>query len=281
MLCSNRRTSLPAKISDRVNDMRPSAMPCPVTAASISAFVSVKEVACDVAIKLQAGRPEPCAPREVAIDQQRLRQHRRGILRQTAVVEAGAAHRKAFFIEKLDGPQPLPIARSEPDCDVDAIRFEIGERLAGLDVQIDAGKPGRETRKARNQPAGCHHRQQAYGDVRLRPARPEAAECRIQFGEGAFDAGLQSQGARGWHHPVALPLEKREAQLFFQLPYPLADGAVRHVQFARCFGVAAVAASHLEHPQGFQRRQRCHSSIVRNANRPCQILSFDPRLVRE
>ena len=56
------------------------------------------------------------------------------------------------------------------------------------------------------------------------------------------------------HHPVALPLEKREAQFFFQLPDALAHGAVRHVQFARRLGVAAVAAGHLEHPQGFQRR---------------------------
>src|SRR5258705_3082036 len=30
-------------MSDRATDRRPSAMPCPVTAASISAFVSVKE----------------------------------------------------------------------------------------------------------------------------------------------------------------------------------------------------------------------------------------------
>jgi hypothetical protein len=70
----------------------------------------------------------------------------------------------------------------------------------------------------------------------------------------AFDTCLQSESARGGYHSVALPLEERKAELFFQLSYALADGAVRHVQFARCFGIAAVAAGHLEHPQSFQRR---------------------------
>ncbi len=68
------------------------------------------------------------------------------------------------------------------------------------------------------------------------------------------DACVQSKSARRGHHAVALPLEKCEAQIFFQLSDALAHGAVRHVQFARRFGVAAVAASHLEHPQGLQRR---------------------------
>src|SRR6266403_3832488 len=112
-----------------------------------------------------------------------------------AVVEAGAAHRKELFTEKLEGPESFPIARPEPDCDVDAVRFEIGQRLTGLDVQIDAGKPGLETRKARHEPAGSHDGQQAYGDFCIGPAGLDAAECCTQFRETAFDACLQSKPA--------------------------------------------------------------------------------------
>src|SRR5258706_11930029 len=112
-----------------------------------------------------------------------------------AVVEAGAAHRKELFTEKLEGPESFPITRPEPDCDVDAVRLEIGQRLTGLDVQIDARKPGLEPGKARNQPAGRHDRQQAYGDFRVGPTCLDAAERCTQFRESAFDAGLQSKSA--------------------------------------------------------------------------------------
>jgi hypothetical protein len=84
------------------------------------------------------------------------------------------------------------------------------------------------------------------------PTCLNAGERCVHFRKRAFDACLQSESARGGHHSVALPLEKREAQFFFQLSYALADGAVRHVQFARRLGVAAVAAGHLEYPQGLQ-----------------------------
>jgi hypothetical protein len=82
----------------------------------------------------------------------------------------------------------------------------------------------------------------------------DATERCTQLQEGVLDACLQSKSARCGHHAVALPLEKREAQFIFQLSYALANGAVRHVQFARRLGIAAMAASHLEHPQSFQRR---------------------------
>jgi hypothetical protein len=59
-----------------------------------------------------------------------------GSFRQSPAVEARAAHRKKLLIEKLDGPQAPPIARAEPDRDVDAVGFELGQRLTGLDVQI-------------------------------------------------------------------------------------------------------------------------------------------------
>ena len=123
-----------------------------------------------------------------------------------------------------------------------------------LMCRLMCGNRAPETGKARNQPAGRHDRQQAYGNFHIAPTCVEATECCTQFRESVFDTRLQSESAWREHHPVALPLEKREAELFFQLSYALADGAVRHVQFARRFGIAAVAAGHLEHPQGFQRR---------------------------
>jgi len=97
----------------------------------------------------------------------------------------------------------------------------------------------------------------------------------------ASDACLKSETARVG--TIRLPCRSNSVRpsFLFQLPYALADGAMRHVQFARRLGVAAVAAGHLEYPQGLQRWEERHSSIVRSANNSCQILSFDPSRCRE
>lgn len=75
----------------------------------------------------------------------------------------------------------LPVARAEPDRDIDAIGLEVGERLARFHVQIDERIAGRKTRQPRNQPASCHDRQPAHGDFGLGARCLQAAKRRVQF----------------------------------------------------------------------------------------------------
>ena len=151
--------------------------------------------------------------------------------------------------------QPRPVPVTVPDRQVDVLAREVDVMQRRRHPELDLGKGLREAAEPVHQPLG--------GEVGRRADREHPRTLPLQQPLGAerdpvervadhveiFAAGL------GDHQPLALAIEKLEAELGFERLHLVADRALGDAELLRGPGEALVAGGGLEGPDGVQRRQ--------------------------
>ncbi len=128
--------------------------------------------------------------------------------------------------EAAAGVEP---ARRDRELDVGPLVRVVGDGLAQLEVEADAGEVGREPAHDVGQPGGPHRREVGEGE-RAGPSRAEVGDHGLGLAEArehAVGLGGEREPGRGGPHAAARAFEERQAGLALQRGDVLAHGGRR------------------------------------------------------
>ena len=164
----------------------------------------------------------------------------------------GGRDREQPLVEQHFGTDAMPGTDAIADGEVDPAAADLGERVLGDQLHIDAGLCGAKRAEPRQQPAAGERGQDA--EAHRAPAGLEVGEAGAQPVQRLGDQAMERQSGFGRPDAARQPVEQRDAQVGLEERDASADRAMGEVHGLGGAAEAAEPDGGVEGAQGLGRR---------------------------